>query len=70
MAKGISFTFRASPKVKRKGIHAKTKSRTKSGKQYKKKIQWARKIKNTVNVLSGNLVNAVKLLKLLKLLNI
>jgi len=36
MAKGISFTFRATPKVKRKGIHSKNKSRTKGGKQYSK----------------------------------
>tara|TARA_R100000231_G_scaffold102148_2_gene75934 strand:- start:400 stop:531 length:132 start_codon:yes stop_codon:yes gene_type:complete len=36
MAKGISFVFREKPKVKRKGIHSKSKSRTKGGKQYKK----------------------------------
>jgi hypothetical protein len=36
MAKGISFAFRKKAKVKRKGIHSKNKSRTKSGKQYNK----------------------------------
>tara|TARA_R100000742_G_C4260476_1_gene78284 strand:+ start:230 stop:361 length:132 start_codon:yes stop_codon:yes gene_type:complete len=36
MAKGISFTHRTKSKVKRKGIHSKSKSRTKNSKQYKK----------------------------------
>jgi len=39
MAKGISFTFRATPKVKRKGLHSKNKSRTKGGKQYNKQYK-------------------------------
>jgi len=39
MAKGISFAFRKKAKVKRKGIHSKNKSRTKSGKQYNKQYK-------------------------------
>ena len=36
MAKGINFTYRKKAKIKRKGIHSKSKSRTKGGKQYQK----------------------------------
>ena len=36
MAKGVSFRYRKKPKVKRKGIHSKNRSRTKGGKQYTK----------------------------------
>jgi len=36
VAKGISFTFRKTARVKRKGIHSKNKSRTKGSKQYVK----------------------------------
>ena len=39
MAKGISFAHRQKPKVKRKGIHSKNKSRTKGGKQYNKQYK-------------------------------
>jgi len=37
VAKGISFIYREKAKKKRKGIHSKNKSRTKGGKQYKKR---------------------------------
>lgn len=36
MAKAISFKHREKSKIKRKGIHSKNKSRTKTSKQYKK----------------------------------
>ena len=37
MAKNVGFQYRAERKRKRKGIHSKNKSRTKGGKQYKKR---------------------------------
>ena len=39
MAKNVGFQYRAESKTKRKGIHSKNKSRTKGGKQYKKRYK-------------------------------